>query len=305
MKLNIQNIDQPSFIINPPFSIHTENKNNIWMEEAKAEEAEINREMAFRQWHDLYSHLVNDGCMVSILPTPYDCNLQDLTYVANMGVVIGDTVIVSNFTSEPRIGEAEIGLNYFKMAGFKNVIQCPYKFEGEADLKHLRDDIWVGGYGLRTELKALEWFEKEFNIKVIKMKMSEPALYHFDCNFFPLTKTDVLFCSSIFYPDEVEELQKYCRIIEVPFDLAKYGALNSVRVHRFIYNNSDIGSLDPVKDKDIYQIELSKNKWLEDVLAEYALEAKFINLSEFMKSGALASCLVMHANRWSYNVDLI
>jgi N-dimethylarginine dimethylaminohydrolase len=214
-------------------------------------------------------------------------------------------VVVSNFTSEPRIGETKIGVDFFSLAGFEKVVVCPFKFEGEADLKHIRDNLWVGGYGQRTDIAAFDWMEKEFNIKIIKMQMTDPALYHFDCGFFPLTKKEVMLCTEAFSKVEVDNLREYCTIIDVPYKMAKYGAVNSVRVHRMIYNNSDICELDPITQKDFYEIEIEKNNWMSKTLIEYGMEVRFVNLSEFMKSGALASCLVMHVNRWSYDQELL
>ena len=51
-----------------------------------------------------------------------DAALQDQVFVANLGIVLehGDfsnTVIVSNFTSEPRRGESQVGLEFFGSMG--------------------------------------------------------------------------------------------------------------------------------------------------------------------------------------------
>jgi hypothetical protein len=49
-----------------------------------------------------------------------------------------------------------------------------------------------------------------------------------------------------------------------------------------------------------YKNEMQKNLRLEDIAANLALEIGYFNLSEFRKSGAHLSCLVMHLNRHSY-----
>ena len=53
-----------------------------------------------------------------------------------------------------------------------------------------------------------------------------------------------------------------------------------------------------------YKYEITKNRKLEDVSADLALEVVYFNLSEFHKSGALLSCMVMHLNRHSYKIAL-
>jgi hypothetical protein len=53
-----------------------------------------------------------------------------------------------------------------------------------------------------------------------------------------------------------------------------------------------------------YEREVQKNRKLEDIAANLALEVSYFNLSEFHKSGALLSCMVMHLNRHSYKIAL-
>ena len=53
-----------------------------------------------------------------------------------------------------------------------------------------------------------------------------------------------------------------------------------------------------------YRYEIQKNRKLEDIVANLALEVSYFNLSEFHKSGALLSCMVMHLNRSSYKIAL-
>ena len=62
--------------------------------------------------------------IVQILPTPKDCTLQDLVFVANLGIVLHhikdrNVVIISNFTSIPRLGETQVGVNFLKLQGMR------------------------------------------------------------------------------------------------------------------------------------------------------------------------------------------
>ena len=50
------------------------------------------------------------------------------------------------------------------------VHMCPFKWEGEADLKYLYDNVYIGGYGIRSDIKAYEWMEEKFDMKIIKLK---------------------------------------------------------------------------------------------------------------------------------------
>lgn len=304
--MNLVKLNSPSFVLNFPSSFDTTNRNNVWMETMSEEDIQVDKEGALAQWTDLYNIISANG-LVTVLPTPADCKLQDLVFVANLGIVVDeDTIIISNYTSEPRLGEAQVGLDYFKLAGFKNVVQCPYKFEGEADLKHIRDNIYIGGYGIRTDIRAYEWMEENFDMYIIKVEMKSPKLYHFDCLCFPLTKNTILLCESECADYELEEIkQNGIEIIDVPLKYAECGVTNNVRLHNYVLNSSDFYDLDPELDGEDYVLEREKNQWLEDTLADYGMEPVFVNLSEFTKGGAMLSCCVMHMNRFSYNVELV
>lgn len=307
MSQNLSKIESPSFLLNFPSSFSTEHKNNAWM---KADDVAPDMDVMLAQWTELFGVLSQNG-LVTVLPTPYDFKnkiggLQDLVYVANLGVVINpDTVIISNFTSPPRQGETEVGENYFKIAGYKNVIVCPYKFEGEADLKHIRDNIWIGGYGIRTDIKAYEWMEENFDMKIIKVHMKNDRLYHFDCLLFPITKDIVLACTEELTSKELKEIREIVEVIDVPLKFAEMGATNNVRLHNFILNSSDFQDLDPEMEKEAFLLEREKNQFLEDICTDLGMEMIFVNLSEFMLSGAMLSCCCMHLNRFSYEMDLV
>jgi len=302
---NLTSIEGPSFMLNLPTSFNTKVPNNIWMQQANPEDLIVDSDIAIAQWMDLYN-IMSANSLVTILPTPKNCQLQDLVFVANMGIVLDEnTVIISNFASEPRVGETEVGKKYFELAGYENVIVCPFKFEGEADLKHLRDNIYIGGYGMRTDIKAFEWMEEQFGIKIIKLKMTSEELYHFDCSCFPLTENKIMLCDEIYTEAELNEVTQYCEIISVPLKMAHCGITNSVRMHNFILNSSDFFDLDPVLDKEDYLLEREKISDISRICNELGLEPVFINLSEFMKGGALLSCCVMHLNRFSTKIELV
>lgn len=302
---NLTSVESPSFMLNLPTSFNTKVPNNIWMQQAKPEDLVVDSDVAIAQWTDLYNVLTANG-LVTILPTPYDCELQDLVFVANLGIVLDEeNVIISNFTSEPRMGETEVGKKFFELCGYKNVAVCPYKFEGWADLKHLKDNIYVGGYGMRTELAAFEWMEKVFGIKIIKIKMSKEELYHFDCMYMNLTEEIVMLCKEICSEEEITELSRYCEIIDIPLKMCECGITNSIRLHSYIVNASDIHDLDPVLDKEDYQLERAKNQLLEDICNDLGMECVFINLSEFLKGGALLSCLCLPLNNFSHKIELV
>ena len=172
--LNPTRLRRPSFLLNAPFSFSARVPNNKWMEEQPVDQREPDRARAMLQFLELYRY-VSSEALVYLLPTPRGCDLQDLVFTANLGIVPqhhanGSTVIISNYTSVPRRGETAVGRAFFESMDY-DVHVAPHRFEGEADLKHLYDDVYVGGYGMRSELATYEWMERTFGMKIIKVRI--------------------------------------------------------------------------------------------------------------------------------------
>ena len=304
--LNPTQLTKPAFLLSVPFCYATDVANNAWMEDLSDEERKPNFRKAMRQFLELY-HFIASESLVYLLPSPGDCDLQDLVVTANLGCVLEhlprrDTVVISNFTSAPRVLEAEVGEAFFGALGYE-VLKPPHKFEGEAELKHLYDNVYVGGYGIRSERAAYAWMEEHFDMKVIKLEEVEPYLYHLDCTVFPLTRDDTVVCTEMYSKEEVAELEKHTNVIDVSADDCFAGLCNSVRLSNTILNASHIHDLKAGTEE--YAEEISKNRRLEDIAVEHGFEVNFFNLTEYMKGGALLSCMVMHLNRNSYEFTLL
>lgn len=304
--LNPTSLELPAYLLNVPFSLQANNPNNVWMEELKPNERHIDVKKAVNQFSQLYHFLAAES-IVYLLPTPRLQGLQDLTYTANLGIVLDhlpdhNTVILSNFTSKVRIPETRVGENFFQQMGYDTVTP-PYHFEGEAELKHLYENVYVGGYGLRSDKRAYEWMQERFDMKIITLEEKDPYLYHLDCSVFPLTREDTMVSTSMFTKAEIKRIEAVTNIIEVRDNDAFSGICNSVRMGNIILNASNIHEMK--RSDKYYEDERRKNRALEDIAVNHAFEVAFFNISEFMKSGALLSCMVMHLNRKSYDLKLI
>lgn len=243
---------------------------------------------------EVYSFLASQG-FVYLLPTPIDCNLQDLVFVANNGIVLQHAPIYigSNFKASNRIGEEVIGMRFFDSLGYKT-IRSPFEFEGEAELKYLRDNIYIGGYGIRSDKRAYEWMESEFGMRIIQLELKDPKNYHLDCTIFPITNESVIVAVDSFTKEEIRNIEKVADIIPITMDQAHTGLTNSVRVNNYLLNASDIDLLS--KRSEDYKYESDKNRRLEQIAADNAMEVCYFNLEEYMKGGGLLSCLVLHVN---------
>lgn len=299
-------LDKPAYLMNVPFSLNADVANNLWMEELKPENRQVNIHKALNQFFQLY-HFIASDAVVYLLPTPNITGYQDLVYTANMGMIfdhLTDKTIVflSNFSTQVRSPEVSVGKAFFELMGYQTTTP-PYHFEGDAEIKHLHDNVYIGGYGIRSDKKAYQWMMENFDIKIITIKETEPYLYHLDCTVFPLTHENTLVCTELYTEFELKQIASETNIIDVSINDCFSGICNSVRVGNSILNASDIFDI-KITD-EYYQEEKQKNRKLEDIAAKHAFELCFFNLSEFLKSGALLSCMVMHLNRRSYDIALL
>jgi N-dimethylarginine dimethylaminohydrolase len=295
--------DVPTYLMSPPLTWDTDEPNNTWMQKMSPEEIEEDFDKARSQWLDLYQFVAAEA-LVYILPP--DGDYPDRPYVANVAIVLchlpKPVVVVANYKSPPRMGEDEGARKFFEMFDYP-IERPPFFWEGEAETKHIRDNIYIGGYGIRTDPKVYDWFEKKFDMKVVRCKMTDEKLYHWDCCCAPLTSEDVMVCTSILEKSEVKEIEKVCQIIDVPLRLAHAGITNNVRLVNHVMCGSSVKQMGP-KDKD-YQVEKDKIVFLEKVCAKQGMEPVMQNISEFEKSGAAVSCLFCHVNRAAYSQPII
>jgi len=303
MKETPSQLNVPSYLMNFPFTLDTSNPNNIWMKELSPEEIKIDRNKAYRQFLDLYNFIAGSG-LCYVLPS--EGNFQDQVYVANLGIYLPhlkkNTVLLSNYTSEPRQGEENVGKKFFDMMGYETHIS-PYKWEGEADLKYLYGNTYIGGYGIRSQKETYDWMGEQFNMNIIPLEMVEEYLYHLDCSIFPVSKDKTMVCTSLYSPEELDVLSKYTDIIDINEDDAFGGITNSVRLGNAILCASNISELK--KTDELYDLERHKINTLESICAKEGMEPIIFNISEYMKSGALLSCMFMHLNYVDYTKTLI
>ncbi len=284
---------KPAFVMCPPFSLATDNPNNVFMKKIPKEDREINLDKAFHQFLSVYKFL-SSVALVYLLPSRH--GLQDLPFVANLGIKLPhlkeNLIVVSNFKSEPRRRETALGKLFFDMMGYKTVV-APKYFEGEADLKWLNNNVYVGGYGIRTNIDSLTWFHDTYDMKIIPVKSTD-KLYHLDCTIFPLSSKIAVVVEGAIEPRVLKAIEKHVEVISVPKILGPSGVTNCVRVNKLVLAGSKI--FDLKKSDDDYELEAKKIQCLETLCAAKGFEPVVFNLSEFSKSGAAISCMIMHLN---------
>jgi N-dimethylarginine dimethylaminohydrolase len=292
-------LNLPVLLMNLPLSLSTRVPNNASMRDRTPREREICLDRAIAQFLELYKHVAKRALVYLLPSTP---GLQDQPYVSNLGVVLphceADTVLISRFRTAPRVGEDRIGAEFFRLMNF-TVKQPPMTFrgeplyfEGEADLKHIYGNLYVGGHGLRTSRNALTWAAEQFGMEIVPFRTFHPYLYHLDCSLLRLTERAVLMCTSVADPVCIRTLAHHCEIIDVSLEDARAGITNCLLLDGEVLCDSNIAELD--KNDSKYPIEKSKIDRLEAICSRFGLSLRVFCMSEFYKSGALLSCLIMH-----------
>ena len=160
----------------------------------------------------------------------------------------------------------------------------------ENEAKFLRDDIYLGGYGFRTDPKTYDWLEKEYDCKIVRIKETDETLYHLDCSVFVLNAYNVMLCAELMERETVRAIEKLANVIPVSKPDAYAGICNSVKVQDCVYNAS---SLEYMHRKDEgYESEAHKNDTLERICGDIGFELIYFDISETAKAGGMLSCFV-------------
>ena len=284
----------PVFVLCQPLFVDTKIENNVWMKKLKGEEGEIDKERFMGEWYNFYQ-LLSAEALVYLIPPKK--GLQDQTYVNSFAylphIKEKDVIVLSNFTAKGRAGEEVVSGDFLKTLGYE-IVKSPFKFEGEAELKYLADNIYFGGYGQRSDIQTYKWIERKYGAKIITIKEVNPKLYHLDCSLFVLDPENVMACTSIFDKSTVKEIEKVANIHSVTEAACNECVCNSVRVGELIIMASSLKFMG--RDDPEYPKERKKNDEAEKICRDLGLEIMYIEMKEAAKSGAALSCFVSRLN---------
>jgi len=99
-------------------------------------------------------------------------------------------------------------------------------------------------------------------------------------------------CTSVADRICVRAIERHCEIIDVSLENARSGITNSLLLGSEVLCDSNIMELP--KESPKYKLEKSKIEYLETVCSRFGRTLRIFCMSEFYKSGALLSCLLMH-----------
>ncbi|MBI4302692.1 MAG: amidinotransferase [Chloroflexi bacterium] len=254
----------------PPDYYSIEYEINPWMSRRR----KVDTVGAQRQWQELYTVLTQEmGARVELL-TPVK-GLPDLVFTANAGLVWGKIFVSSNFRYQERVGESSIYRSWFEEHGYE-VRGLPERqhFEGEGDAFLVGENLFCG-YRFRSDIRSHLLLGEIAGKRALSLELADPRFYHLDTCFCPLNRDVVLFYPGAFDDYGRRVIREY---IPHPIEVSEEEAL------RFGCNSVVIGNEVVISTG----CPVLKARLMDEGYTVYEL-----NMSEFIKSGGGAKCLVL------------
>jgi ornithine--oxo-acid transaminase len=234
------------------------------------------RQRATQQWEQLHSALRQIARVELVEPQP---GSPDMVFTANAGLVRDGIVALSSFHHRERQGEEPHFRRWFSESGFAvRDIPRVTPFEGEGDALFEADGsrLWAG-FGPRTLEDSHRRLTELWGVEVVSLRLVDPRFYHLDTCFCPLSNGDVMYYLPAF--DRESQLKIEARYsnkqrIEVAEADALRFACNAVNVGRTILLN-----------------QISEGLCAELELRGFQIVQ--LDLTEFLKAGGAAKCLVL------------
>ena len=262
---------RPSFLMCRPTHYSIAYEINPWMSLKRP----ANRGRALAQWTELYRVLTQTlNARVHLLPPRP--GVPDLVFTANAGLVHGRTLVRSNFRYPERQKEEPVIERFFRRDGYR-VVRLParYDFEGEGDA------LWMGrtlifGFRFRSDAPVHELLSRLLGARVLPVELADRRFYHLDTCFAPLDDMTALWFPKAFdrYGHRV--------LASVTEELIE---VNEADATRFVCNAVPVGRT------LVMQTGVSAS--LRRRLARRGFGIVTVDLSEFLKAGGSAKCLVL------------
>lgn len=233
-----------------------------------------NPQIAQEQWRGLYRLLEDRLDMEIVLVEPRK-GLPDMVFTANTGLVWENKFIASNFRYEVRRGEAPSFENWFQVRGYE-IFHLPEEncFEGEGDLL-LCGDLLFAGCHARSDIASHQKVAEILGREILSLELTNDWSYHLDTCFCPLGKGQALFYPAAFRANALKVLEDNIPSpIAVTEDEARRFACNAIVLEKNAVMNGGY----PQTRKKLESLGFS------------VFETP---LSEFIKAGGSAKCLVL------------
>ncbi len=246
---------------------------NPWME---GNIHRSSRDRAADQWQQLF-HILKEHTVVDLVEPQR--GWPDMVFTANAGLVLGDSVVLSQFFHKERQGEAAYFQQWFQDQGY-TVHELPkdLPFEGAGDALLDREGRWLwAGYGFRSELDSHPYLAKWLDIEVLSLRLMDERFYHLDTCFCPLSGGYLLY-----YPPAFDAYSN--RLIELRVPEAKRIPVGEADAVNFACNAVNI-------EQTVVMNQVSPG--LKQQLQEAGFRVVETPLTEFLKAGGAAKCLTL------------
>lgn len=269
----------PRIVMSPPRYLSTAISNNVFMKQQP-----VDRDRAMRQFRRIKNVLKALGREVlEIPPVPKG---QDQTYVANIAVAIDPVIVLAHYKAPGRDVEVPPARKFFQGLGYDTIVP-PYYFEGEADLKKFRDDLYFGGWGQFSDPKAFDWIEDQTGVSIVRLHEVSKELYHLDCSLMVLDDEHVIVVEEGLDKASLRTLEQHAELVIAPKGLGATGITNGVKIpEKKLYLS---GAFQP-ETKDYRKAA----EWLHRTFDDFGYTVILLDTDEADKSGADLSCMVMH-----------
>lgn len=242
---------------------------NPWM---SSNIGHVDHAVAIHQWTTLKNAL-SKVAKVNIMPGVQD--LPDLVFTANAGTGIyyNNIVVISTFNKPERQPEEQHFIEWFSTNGYKTV-QLIYSYEGEGD--HLIDKWgrhWMGS-GFRTDTQSAGILDDIFSLHINTLELVDSRWYHLDTCFAPMPNGELLWYPEAF---SVSSQLQICNSFDNRIAISEQDALSFACNAVCIDNN----------------IFIPKNNNVSTQLSKLGYIVQEFDLSEFIKAGGAAKCLVL------------
>ncbi len=229
--------------------------------------------LAARQWRRLYETLTEKlGVRVELITQA--ANAPDMVFTANAGLVDGRRLLMSNFKHPERQVEVEPFRAWFESRGYSTVAPpAEYHFEGEGDALFAGETL-IAGYLKRSDIQSHHWLAEQLRVPVLSLELVSGRWYHLDTAFFSLAPNLV-----VYYPGAFDEYA--ARVLENNFETVR---VEEEEALKFACNAIMLGN-DVVLPAGCPRL----GRQLEN--RGYRVHP--VELSEFLKSGGAAKCLVL------------
>lgn len=157
----------------------------------------VDQPKAMKQWLTLKATLESLGTKVEVIKQKK--TLPDMVFATDQGIVQDKTVLLANFRYPQRQKERLHYRDWFRNHGFRlRALSNVFPFEGGDAL--FFDDMLLVGTGFRASVASCEELAKKLDIDVMPLRLVDPAFYHLDMCFLPVTNQ-----TAFYYPPAFSE----------------------------------------------------------------------------------------------------